>query len=574
MIEEGFLEVFASLIYGSGWMDRNETTFRDCNWALVSFSSNLSHTLSNPSPQVEFKALPTQRPPTPPSGDPRTSAILFLFEEFVPQEYRDQLAAPKKKGLFAPTALFVASLNPKSKQWKPAPTLNGKPYVVGNIPSIPKAAPTRDRESDFETMLKSSNATTKVSLTRGISTRDHPIPTPISAHMPLPESDVPPVPPLPAHSPIKSKGRFKLGRKRSGGMQPAEYDEMDFETREASDSDSGGDSPLSKSNGGAGQNKRLSKDDAWIDILVADTGRRRLPGQDEHLGTKNNNRRKVGISNNRSDPELAREEMEKVLAGVPPPDDDGFPFPTKTNGTGHHSNHRHAEEPLPDPEPYPYANPLQGRPSLESDEYTQNDGPMIRVQSPSTIASRHDQRWPAHHARESMDSQDFEPVPQTFSQEVEIPSFIDSERNYSHELIPPQPTSATLPPSPSGHQSRHLPENAVAEGVNASPGGKKANVSTLIDMFQQKGTPAPSKLPVRSASLENPKSSPAGVSPPLVPTPVLPAASSSPKPAGSPVVEAEPLAGAAQDLPSAKGSPSRYVHGAPLHNVIEEEEED
>jgi hypothetical protein len=35
MIEEGFLEVFASLIYGSGWMDRTETTFRDCNWALV-----------------------------------------------------------------------------------------------------------------------------------------------------------------------------------------------------------------------------------------------------------------------------------------------------------------------------------------------------------------------------------------------------------------------------------------------------------------------------------------------------------------------------------------------------------
>ena len=536
-----------------------------------------------PLSQIEFKALPTQRPPTPPSGDPRTSAILFLFEEFVPQEYRDQLAAPKKKGIFAPTALFVASLNPKSKQWKPAPTLNGKPYVVGNIPSIPKPLPGRDRESDFENMLKTSNATTKVSLTRGISTRDHPVPTPITpvSHLPLPETDIPPVPPLPAQSPIKAKGRFKLGRKRSGGMQPAEYDEMDFETREASDSDSVGDSPLSKSNGGAGQNKRLSKDDAWIDILVADTGRRRMPGnQEAELGTKSNNRRRA-ITNNRSDPELAREEMEKVLAGVPPPDDDGFPFNAHSNGTGGygHGNRIHAEESLPEPEPYPYANPLQGRRSMESDEYTTNDGPMIRVQSPSTIASRHEQRWPSHQ-RESMDSQDFEPVPQTLSQEVEIPSFIDTERNYSHERIPPQPSSATLPPSPGGLQIRNLPDSITApEGVNSSPGGKKANVSTLIDMFQQKAAPAPSKLPVRSASLENPKTTATtatttSVSPPLVPTPILPATSSSPKPGGSPVVEPEALAGAAVDAPSAKGSPSRYVHGAPLHNVMEEEEED
>ena len=35
-IEEGFLDVFCDLLYGSGWMDRQEQTFRDCNWALVS----------------------------------------------------------------------------------------------------------------------------------------------------------------------------------------------------------------------------------------------------------------------------------------------------------------------------------------------------------------------------------------------------------------------------------------------------------------------------------------------------------------------------------------------------------
>lgn len=35
LMEEGFLDVFCDLIYGSGWMDRAEATFRECNWALV-----------------------------------------------------------------------------------------------------------------------------------------------------------------------------------------------------------------------------------------------------------------------------------------------------------------------------------------------------------------------------------------------------------------------------------------------------------------------------------------------------------------------------------------------------------
>lgn len=510
--------------------------------------------------QVEFKALPTQRPPTPPNGDPRTSSILLLFEEFVPREYRDQLAAPKKKGIFAPTALFVASLNPnKSKQWKPAPTLNGKPYVVGNTPSSTTTATKGIKEADFEHMLKSTHATTKVSLTRGISTREQSVPTPLTSNVPLPE-DAPPVPPLPLQSPVKnSKGRFKLGRKKSGGIQPAEYDEMDFETREASESDSEDNLSSAGMNGRAGGSKRLSRDDAWIDIRVADTSRRRAPGQDAEPTPAPPvvSRRKGG---NRSDPELAREEMAKALAGVPPPSDDDFPF----HQQGYHSNgHQptHIEESLAEPEPYPYSNPvLGGRRSLESDEYTQNDGPVIRVQSPSTIASRNDPRWiGVGHHRESTEG-DFEPLPQTLSQEVELPSFIDSERNYSHELIPPQPTSATLPPSPSANQS-NLPR---LEG--SSPGsspGKKPNVSALVDMYQQKATtPAPSKLPVRTASLDNPKSAAAGSSPPNPAQEPIP---------GEKDIEIVP---APLDLPAGRISPGRYVHGAPLHNVMEEEEEE
>jgi hypothetical protein len=251
-------------------------------------------------------------------------------------------------------------------------------------------------------------------------------------------------------------------------------------------------------------------------------------------------------------------------AGVPPPDDD-YPFhrqPNRDTVTSYGTDDQiRMEEPLQDPEPYPYSNPIIGRRSIESDEYTQGEGPLIRVQSPSTIASRAENRWPGHHTRESMDSQDFEPVPQTLSQEVEIPSFIDAERTYSREMIAPQPQSATLPPSPLPQPS-NLPE--------ATPlGGKKASVSTLVDMFQQKATPQPSRLPVRTASLEGSKATAAAANVSAdapAPVPAAPA----PEPASSAEIEAVTAA----PLDAGRGSPGRYVHGAPLHNVIEEEEED
>jgi hypothetical protein len=528
---------------------------------------------------VEFKALPTQRPPIPPSGDPRTSSTLFLFEEFVPREYRDQLAAPKKKGLFAPTALFVASLNSRDKKWKPAATLNGKPYVVGNTPTgtpaVEVVGSKNRREADFEHMLKSVNATTKVSLTRGVSARDHPVPTPLSSNMPLPTEDIPPVPPLPATSPIKGKGRFKIKRKKSGGMQPAEYDEMDFETREASESS---DEDLLSPGSNTTRDKRMSRDDAWIDILVADNNKKRVvPGQDAELGAAAgaSRRKKNG---NKSDPDLARLEMARALEGVPPPmDDDGFPFGTQALvgqsshldahghlGYGNPHDQIHIEESLPEPEPYPYSPPLRGivgRRSMESDEYTQNEGPVIRVQSPSTIASRNEQRWlgaGGGHQRESTDEGDFEPLPNTLSQEVEIPSFIDTEKDYSHERIPPQPTSATLPPSPLPPPKATLP---AADQVTPNGSPNRPKVSALIDMYQQKekAAPGPSKLPVRTASLDNPKSA---------------AEKTPPVPAPEPIPEAADVVAAPLDLPAGRVSPGRYVHGAPLHNVMEEEEED
>ncbi|KAJ3860703.1 hypothetical protein EV359DRAFT_48626 [Lentinula novae-zelandiae] len=85
IIEEAFLDVYCDLLQGSGWNEGLHSLASDnrpCNWALV-----------------EFKALPFENAGRPqsedytPDSDPRTSTSLLLFEEYVPGEYREQLAA-------------------------------------------------------------------------------------------------------------------------------------------------------------------------------------------------------------------------------------------------------------------------------------------------------------------------------------------------------------------------------------------------------------------------------------------------------------------------------------------------
>ncbi|KAJ3850162.1 hypothetical protein EV368DRAFT_45892 [Lentinula lateritia] len=84
IIEEAFLDVYCDLLQGSGWNEGLHSLASDnrpCNWALV-----------------EFKALPFENAGRPqsedytPDSDPRTSTSLLLFEEYVPGEYREQLA--------------------------------------------------------------------------------------------------------------------------------------------------------------------------------------------------------------------------------------------------------------------------------------------------------------------------------------------------------------------------------------------------------------------------------------------------------------------------------------------------
>ncbi|TFY74095.1 hypothetical protein EWM64_g9917, partial [Hericium alpestre] len=327
VIEEAFIDVFCDLVYGGGWMDieREEEVDRECNWALV-----------------EYKSLPLAKSTVTPGGsDPRTSSIVFLFEEFVPLEYRQQLSATLKS---RPRMLSLFSPN-KNKQWKQATTLNGHPYVVGHVPKSPSY-----REVEFERLLRGNAGSTKIisfDQTGGVKTATQVQVQPnapsastdkrnLAPRAPQPSTSLylspSREPPLQARSPSPStptgkKSRFRLPvplsttNSRTSGLSPSEYENVDFETRLASYSDE----ELNLGNGSARglskAEKRQSRDDAWVDILVANHSRR-MGGQDAEMRRAGGRPLKGGIS----DPELASQEVAQALAAVRghlPDDDDG-----------------------------------------------------------------------------------------------------------------------------------------------------------------------------------------------------------------------------------------------------------
>ncbi|KAF8621948.1 hypothetical protein AX15_007381 [Amanita polypyramis BW_CC] len=330
LIEEAFIDVFCDLIYGSGWMDneRCEEVDRDSNWAMV-----------------EFKATPPSTSTVSGGSDPRTSTSLVLFEEFVPLEYRQKLAQSSSTRRKLPS-LF---LSPKSKQWKPAATLNGKPYVVGHVPRSPSY-----REVEFEGLLHGDSTTKVISLAApaprvssmmsptGIDFLNSPrsdkfiLPPLPAKHESTPLAPLPPPPPPPPKSDeqhsmsystessvssVKRLSRFRLPAtvpvpspsvRRKSGIPPAQYSIVEFETRLASYSDD--EYNNANETESAKQRRRQSKDDAWVDILVGDKGKGMLDS-DGLVGAGDGGKRR-SLRGAHSDPDLASMEVAQVLAAV------------------------------------------------------------------------------------------------------------------------------------------------------------------------------------------------------------------------------------------------------------------
>lgn len=89
-IEEAFVDCWADLMMGAGWVERDELTFRESNWAIVSFTvltfAIVAQEKADPV-KIEYRAKPS-RPDSQqqqdPLIDPRTSDVCILYEERVP----------------------------------------------------------------------------------------------------------------------------------------------------------------------------------------------------------------------------------------------------------------------------------------------------------------------------------------------------------------------------------------------------------------------------------------------------------------------------------------------------------
>lgn len=136
--------------------------------------------------------------------------------------------------------------------------------------------------------------------------------------------------------------------------------------------------------------------------------------------------------------------------------------------------------------------------------------------------------------------------------------------------VSPPSAIRPLPTVPVPTKSSSIPVLAK-NVVTSSPPGEKSKTASLIEMYREKEkTGTPSNLP------------PLGPIAPLVPTPAplrLPVRKDAPAPAPTtiqtiqtPPKDLDPPKPIVED--SGRASPIRYIHGAPLHNVVEEEEEE
>jgi hypothetical protein len=609
--------------------------------------------------KVEFKSLPTQRTTISAGSDPRTSTTLLLFEEFVPFEYRQQLAEGQTSRRRFPS-LFSASS--KSKQWKPAQTLNGRPYVVGLVPHNPSY-----REVEFEGLLRQAGDTKVISL--GAKTARHPsvfttsgdamdrvsrimkhgnLPPIVTKTSKPPNEEPPPVPPPHADStPSKKASRFRLpggipvpspGGVRKAGRAPAEYSTVDFETRLASYSDEDYEPEGGGGGGGGGKRKateaekqarRESKDDGWMEILVG-TQDRRIGGQEAEF--------KKGKG--RMDPESAGMEVAQALAGIgatPFSDDEGeyrdhgvgarddsivdevqlvprrmamYDFAGQLDLEGSQAQEYDDEpegETIPDEEldrhyddEHQHADEGEG----EEEEEDVREGDQDHVTSTSGLSYRQQQKaqrrlgyFDLHPERRPVSAQDEDPrrrlEEESDEEEVDDEAIYGSpeQGHYVAPLVPRKPSGhrpsvGVHDVSSPGIEGTDLgnaedrrsdwenvrpaakvdkgkrPERGDGDGNGAGNPSTPSKTAALIEMYRKRergagsspNSPAtPSRLPIRAL--------------PATPRDVANMASSSPA-----VVPLPPIPTEVPRVVELPAPVDRYVHGAPLHRVLEEEE--
>lgn len=486
-------------------------------------------------------------------------------------------------------------------------------------------------------------------------------------------------PPPPPSSAKKSRFKFSTGLPvsphpaKKGTYPPAEYSSVEFETRLASYSDeernSGGDGVTDEAEK---QKRRQSRDDAWVDILVA-THNRRMGGQEAEMRAPGERRRRVG-----PDPELASLEVAQVLASVqqersmsPLSDDelerrfgakneeapvsqpisvfeslqdadvDEIQTVPRTRGT--------LVESIDDRDTLEYASSLGAEPVMEPVMDPTPEEVVLPPRKGLGYFDLHPDRRPALNSPEDdedprhrlayMDSDDEggndnEPVTPPQAAEVllqpvaplrplpkvppvQVVSPVASPA--VSPLVPkPKPAQSEIPtsikveqanlaqrdPSPSKVELPRIPTaspvtngqhhgNGISNGHATEVVADKAPLGTktaaLIEMYRERErsvSPKPSTLPPASIAapvIQPPSRLPVPVRAPVLAKDTVPAAIPIPTilapqqiaiPAHVPVdlSPVEPPRVVIEE--TGRASPARYVHGAPLHNVMEEEEEE
>jgi hypothetical protein len=611
-------------------------------------------------------------------------ASLLLFEEFVPLEYRQKLAQSSSTRRRLPS-LFT----PKSKQWKPAATLNGKPYEVGHVPRSPTY-----REVEFEGLLHADNATKVISLATTPAPRissfsttgiDIP-PTPKSERgqpfPPLlpPKNETLSLPPLPPKSDSqhsvestpssKRASRFRLPAtpvlsvpnhsvRRKSGVPPAQYSIVEFETRLASYSDD--EYNNANETESAKQRRRRSKDDAWVDILVGNQQRLLVSEPDSVKGRS--------LRGAHSDPDLASMEVAQVLAAAVknrPPSPPSVVGPVDRVDRDYGIDQHVLDLDVEEIETVPRTSDATTRSSEYSGQGEHGDaedndehehepehddieeeggGELKEVVVQARLRARrgrpgyfdlHPERLHQVHsmdveeelkAKLAQDTTDEEPEygeatpppPPSPPLAVAAPevAFLDKTPVQETHMDLPQEAEVQRQPAQPPHQQKRTdvpattPTGAATEATGMTNGHHtvespkptipQSRTAALIEMYRERernvGPKPTSPIPtmpqvvsIPPAPVITPPAQPVPVPLPAIPVPVsrIPVKQQKEQisitvPVSTPVGEQEeyspPRAGYEEPKQIAleefeRPSPGRYIHGAPLHNVLEEEEEE
>lgn len=341
----------------------------------------------------------------------------------------------------------------------------------------------------------------------------------------------------------------------------------------------------------------MSKDDAWVDILISGTGKR-MANQDAEMRPRGaSTSRALGVSGTagsgagRSDPDLASMEVAQALANVrqmsPSTDDEGdrdrdassqAAGDVSGNGNGHSYSSADIDGEEDDVPRSPPKRRL-GYFDLHPDRRPPGNE---QLQAGQSSMSGYDE---SVNGTSIYSEGDFEPATSIGDGErrsdadMEVPAFVESRPvGGGYEQAKIEPTTAA---------------NGNDAGASPSP-ATQSKTAGLIEMYRERerqstaqtlpSTPPlqiqkPSRLPVRSSSLPQDKDV---SSKPATTQPTDPS-SSTPLQSISPDLEddegEDDITGVDPVQPYVLGelgrsSPMRYIHGAPLHNVLEEEEEE